>query len=283
MRRRVDHMMGHLGMVIRQGMRGMGENVTYQKQTSGGGGGILDLVPKDWIPQNPQMPQLPKPENIEPPKEKSKSKSVQYMMDQRDAETGKGYLSRVLTQQQSDREKLKSIGITAKDASIEYVGGPCSTQKAQARMPRGGVSMSAVQRVFEFDDCYIIMGSGGARTIPKYGGGAPGSGGGGVPVDAGPDWWAQYDAYLKSLHRDARTTTRAATWVGDPTAKPATGEDYLAIVQAQGKAVASSVMNPAVAFAQVPYYDPNAAPVTGGNILNAGSFAQREGPVLEFF
>ena len=68
-----------------------------------------------------------------------------------------------------------------------------------------------------------------------------------------------------------------------PTARPA-GEDYLAAVLGQTNKVGPSAVNAAITYAQYPtYYDPNAAPMTGGNILNPGSFGQKEGPVLEYF
>jgi hypothetical protein len=188
------------------------------------GGGVDVNFEKGTVGGKQIVPPLGAPAGGGAKKPTTKSKTVQYMMDQRSVETGQEYASRVLTQQQSDREKLKSIGITAKDASIQYVGGPCSTQKAQARLPRGGVSMSSVQRVFEFDDCYLISGSGGMRQIPKYGGEAGGTGAG--AGGQGPDYYGMYDAWLRSQPYGAQTKTKSALWQGEDPTAPMVGPDW---------------------------------------------------------
>jgi hypothetical protein len=281
-------MMGHLGMVINQGMRGMGQ--AYNPNIGPG--------ERAWVggpPSGPTQQQI-------------NDEAERMRQVQKDADDGKAKpkgrtifmavpRGGVPPSQQGNPTNGwvgggGGGGVSPSSSSTIRIAGPCDPTKARAMLPHNIISVSSNEQTFEFDDCYLIYAGGAMRQVSKAsaggGGGRGGGGGGGVvapvtPVDTGPDWWAQYDAYLKSLHRQARTTTKAAKWVGDPTAKPATAEDYLAIVQAQSKTVASSVMNPAIAYAQYPMYDPNAAPVTGGNILNAGSFAQSNGPVLEFF
>jgi hypothetical protein len=184
-----------------------------------------------------------------------------------------------MTDKQLTDRKLRSIGIPEHKGGIIRVNGPYDPMNRNQPWHTWGLP-PLDQRVYEFDDAYVIVfPGGGVRKVMKSGSQL----GPGVPVDAGPDYWAMYDAWLKGQPYGARTRLKQAQWEGEDPSAPVAGPDWGGgddlkfSFSFDGGQATPALMSPFI------YQEP--MPVMRGRIFDVGQGPSvgKEGPFQELF
>lgn len=181
-----------------------------------------------------------------------------------------------MTDKQLTDQKLKSIGYPSHKGGIIRVSGSYAT----GRKPWQTSGLPSLEpRIYEYDDAYVYVAGGSFRKIMK----PEAQFGAGIPADAGPDYWAMYDAWLKGQPYGARTRLKQAAWEGEDPSAPVAGPDWGGgdglqfSFKFDGSQATPALMSP---FA---YQEP--LPVMRGRIFDAGQGPSvgKEGPFQELF